>query len=310
MLRTLHFTLRLACALAALPALLALLPRAARAEQPPIIKATKESEASKRAALKLGLSAPFGVEVARREGKALAESLTRALGRPVEPEVLGPAELSAQLAAGKLDFAWLTALEYIEASKGSQGRVQPVVKALHAGLPFYRSVLFTSKKNRGLSNPADLKGKKLAFVSETSAAGYLIPRQLLLSAGLSELDLKEQSSFLGDHASVCRAVLDGKADAGATISNDRAGAAIAGCVETLGKDAEQLKVLATSDPIPNDVFALKPGASPEEFAQLRSALLELDKSADGKKVLADDLHADGFTAADDGDFAPLRAALH
>ena len=63
-----------------------------------------------------------------------------------------------------------------------------------------------------------------------------------------ETDIKANGSFLGDHASVCKAVIEGKDDAGATISNDKAGGAIAGCAETLGKQVSELKVLAISDP--------------------------------------------------------------
>jgi len=285
----------------------ALISFSARADQPQISKS--KTDGKKVAALKLGLSAPFGTDQAQKDGHALAGALTMALGHPVEFEVLPAADLGKALATGKIDIAWLTALEYIEAAKVSNGKLAPVAKTLRAGLPFYRSVLFTTKANKSLSTPADLKGKKLAFVADTSSAGYLLPHQVLLTAGLTEAEIKAHASFYGDHAAVCRAVLEGKADAGATISNDKAGAAIAGCVETLGDKAADLKVLSISDPIPNDVFALKPGASTEQFSLLRNALLDMDKTNAGKQILANDLHADGFAAADDGDFDPLRASI-
>jgi len=272
---------------------------------------TKTNPATAKAAtpLKLVLSGPLGAEQAKKDGRAVANALSAALARPVEFEVVPAADLPGILASGKADIGWLTALEYIAAEKASNGKIQPVAKALHAGLPFYRSVLFTSKKNKQILTPADLKGKKLAFVSETSAAGYVIPHAALLRAGLTEAEIKANGTFLGDHAAVCKAVADGTDAAGATLSNDKAGGQIAGCAETLGKQVSELKVLSISDPIPNDVFALKPDSSSEDFAALRAALIDLDKSADGKKTLAEHLHSEGFIPAEDGDFAPLRESM-
>ena len=279
----------------------------ASADQPQIKEAKPESK--KVLSLRLGLSAPFGAERAQADGAAVAAALSQSLGKPVTFSVLPPSELSAKLAAGELDIGWLTAMEYVAAAKTSNNKVQPVVKALHAGLPFYRSVLFTSKKNKLITTPADLKGKKIALIADSSSAGYVLPRQMLMNAGLTEAQINAQTTFVANHGEVCRAVLEGKADAGATVSNDKAGKLIAGCAETMGKDAVDLKVLSTSDPIPNDVFALRPDSTPEEFAALRAALIDLDKSNAGQKLLNDSLHADGFTAADDGDYAPLRASL-
>ena len=273
---------------------------------PQITKAAPDAKPVQ--AVKLVLSAPLSVEQGKKDGRAVANALSAALARPVEFEVVAAADLPGILASGKADIGWLTALEYIAASKAN-GKLQPVAKALHAGLPFYRSVLFTTKKSKQILTPADLKGKKIAFVSETSAAGYMIPHRELLRAGVSETDIKANGSFLGDHASVCKAVIEGKDDAGATISNDKAGGAIAGCAETLGKQVSELKVLAISDPIPNDVFALKEGSSSADFAALRAALIDLDKTADGKKVLAEHFHSDGFIPAEDGDYSPLRDLL-
>ena len=102
---------------------------------------------------------------------------------------------------------------------------------------------------------------------------------------------------------------DGKVAAGATVSNDRAGLSIAGCKETLGERANELKVISTSDPIPNDVIAVRPGYPAEGYAALRAAFLGLAGTEEGKKVLTDVFHGDGFSPSDDADFALLRETL-
>jgi ABC-type phosphate/phosphonate transport system substrate-binding protein len=95
-------------------------------------------------------------------------------------------------------------------------------------------------------------------------------------------------------------VLEGEADAGATFANDGRGGALAGCEETIGAETRNLRVLATSEPIPNDLVAARPGLPPDVLATVRSALLALR----GPRAAA--FHADGFAPAEDADYAALR----
>jgi phosphonate transport system substrate-binding protein len=251
------------------------------------------------AVLKLAISAPLGSQQAKQDAAQLSALFTEALHQPVEAQVAPHDDLPLMLAQGKVDFAWLSASQYVRAAPSV-----PVAKLLRGGLPFYRSAVFARKG--AVKRLTDLKGKRLAFVSEQSGAGYLLALRVLLGAGFNEADLRYRT-FLGDHAAVCKAVLDGAADAGATFANDGRGGALAGCVETVGSRAKELKVLATSDPIPNDVIAARPGAPTELVATVRSALLSLSQTAPGRDKLGAIFHADGFVPADDADYASLRA---
>ena len=289
-----------AAVLAALPALADTAP--AKEAEKVIVKTAPA------AALKLLVSSPLGHERAKADALKLAALFTEALHRPVHASVVGNDDLAKDLAAGKGDLGWLSAMQYVEAAKQSQLKVAPVAKLIRGGLPFYRSVLFALKSSK-LATPKDLKGKKIAFVREDSAAGYLLPRQVLLGAGLTAAELKQHGEFFGDHAAVCKAVAEGRAAAGATVSNDRAGGAIAGCVETLGAASSGLRVLSISDPIPNDVIAVRPGFSSDDFAALRAVLLGLDKTPEGRAALADVFVSDAFVAGEDSDFALLRDML-
>ena len=287
-----------AIVLVALPALAQIAP--AQEPEKVIVKTA--------APLRLLVSSPLGQERAKADAARLASLFTEALHRPVHAAVVGNDDLAKDLAAGKGDLGWLSAMQYIEAARLSGLKVAPVAKLMRGGLPFYRSVLFALKSSR-LSTPKDLKGKKLAFVREDSAAGYLLPRQVLLAAGLTAAELKQHGEFLGDHAAVCKAVAEGKADGGATFSNDRSGGSIAGCVETLGPKATALKVISTSDPIPNDVIAVRPGFSVDDFAALRVLLLGLARTPEGKAALSEVFVSDAFVASEDADFTMLRETL-
>jgi phosphate/phosphite/phosphonate ABC transporter binding protein len=253
--------------------------------------------------LRLAIPAPLGQEQARKDAAELSALFTELLQRKVVAEVADARALPQLLASGRADLGWLSAAEYVQAS--AKAKVVPVAKLVRAGMPFYRSAIFT----RAASAPrllTALKGKRLAFVSGQSSAGNLLPRQLLQGAGFTEADLKNVK-LLPDHGAVCKAVLDGEADAGATFANDGRGGALAGCEQSLGAEkTHELKVLATSDPIPNDVIALRPQAPAELQAALRKALLGLGGTIDGMHRVNALFHADAFVAAEDGDFLLLR----
>lgn len=255
------------------------------------------------APLRLAIPAPLGHEQAARDAGELSALFSQLLGRKVAAQVADAKALPQLLARGQVDLGWLSAAEYVDAS--AKARVVPVAKLVRAGLPFYRSAIF-ARAASGVRKLGDLKGKRFAFVSEQSSTGNLLPRQLLLGAGFTADDLRN-AKFFGDHAAVCKAVLDGAADAGATFANDGRGGALAGCAQTVGAErALELKVFATSDPIPNDVIALRPQAPPELVAALRKALLGLGATLEGRQRLGALFHADAFVAAEDSDFLLLR----
>ena len=253
------------------------------------------------AALKLALSSPLGAQQAEKDAAELSQLMTQLLHQEVSAQVVKHDELPALLAEGKVDVAWLSAGQYVDAS--ARAKVEPAARLLRGGMPFYRSALFA---RRGTVKRIEaLRGKRLAFVSEQSSAGYLFARQILVASGFKDSDLRG-AKFFGDHAAVCEAVLEGAADAGATFANDGRGGKLAGCAETVGERARELRVLATSDPIPNDLVALRPGAPAGMVASVRSALLALSQSSDGRKKLDQVFHADAFVPAEDADYAPLR----
>ena len=254
--------------------------------------------------LRLGMPSPLGAEQARKDAAELSTLLTSAMKRKVVAEVASPKVLPMLLAQGVVDLGWLSAAQYVEAAAASHGAVVPAAKLMRGGMPFYRSAIFV--KAGGVGKLTDLKGKRLAFVSEQSSAGFVLARHMLLQAGFADADLKGEK-FFGDHAAVCRAVLNGEADAGATFANDGRGGTLAGCDETIGPEkSKSLKVLAKSEPIPNDVVAVRPEAPSEMVAAVRSALLGLANSPEGKKKLETLFHADAFVPASDADYAPLR----
>jgi phosphate/phosphite/phosphonate ABC transporter binding protein len=259
--------------------------------------------------LSFGLTGYAGADEARSDAGALQAYLSQKLGRAVTTRVYPtPSALAAGLASGEIDLAWLQPFTLIEAQ--GKGPITPLVKAVRRGLPFYRGVLFTLA-DKNIDGLKGLKGLSVAWVDRSSAAGYLFPRAAIVQAGLSPADLFKTETFRGDHVAVCRAVLEGSADVGATYADDRPGAKmeVDGCSQSVGPDAaKKLKILDTSAPIPNDAIAARPGLDPAEMERIRKVFLGLRKDARGQPVLLGVFKAEGFDTVGAEDFTPVKFA--
>jgi phosphonate transport system substrate-binding protein len=115
-----------------------------------------------------------------------------------------------------------------------------------------------------------------------------------------------------DHRAVCLAVMEGKADAGATLSDERAAGEplqADGCREALQDINRPLRVLAVSDPIPNDVVAARAELPADVVKDVGAWLDKLPDSKDGQRLLYDAFKAERFTAVKDDEFAAARQLL-
>src|SRR5690348_12887220 len=138
------------------------------------------------AALRIAISTPLGSEQANKDAARISALLTEILHQPVEASVAAHDELPRMLASGQVDLAWLSASQYLRAVPSV-----PVAKLVRGGLTFYRSAIFT--RRNGPKKLSDLKGKRLAFVSEGSGAGHLMALRILMDAGFKLADLRRQA---------------------------------------------------------------------------------------------------------------------
>jgi phosphate/phosphite/phosphonate ABC transporter binding protein len=259
--------------------------------------------------LSLGLVSYSGAATASSDAQSLQTLLSQRLGRDVTTRVFpAEAELSSAVAAGTVDLAWLPPFAFVEAE--SKGKVTPIVKIARHGLPFYRGVLFVKSASK-VSSLKDLQGLKAGWVEKNSAAGYLFPRAIIRQAGLKPAELFKREIFLGDHAAVCKAVLDGQVDVGATYADDRPKGQpveIDGCVQASGAEAAKgLRVIATSAPIPNDVIAARPELPPADISRIREIFQGFKPTGDEQKILSV-FKAESFVEVGAEDFEPVRFA--
>jgi phosphonate transport system substrate-binding protein len=248
-----------------------------------------------------------GSPQAERYLTTICAELARALARPVTPRVLPSYDaLEVEVAAGRAQIAWAPPLVAIQLEDA--GLVSVDVCCARDGQIDYHAAIFTAHASK-IETLADLKGTHVAWVDTHSSAGYLLPRTRLTEEGLDVDTLFGKESFLGTHARVACAVLDGEADVGATyLSLDPATKrpVSAGWLEG-GAGINGAFVVATVGPIPSDTLVFSRKIPADLKAKVVSEVMALPAAV--PEALGGLLRADGFAPLPPEHFTALRALL-
>lgn len=228
----------------------------------------------------------------------LVRYLGQALGQPVDLVVaLDFAEAVDDLVSGRTNAAFMTPSTWVRARLRSPA-VALVAAALRQGKPFHHAVI-VARLAAGIGGLAALRGKTFAFGDRQSTSGHIVPRAMLLDAGVA-LEHFADAAFLGRHDAVAAAVLKGEYDAGALMASVAARYAAAG-----------LAVVAESPPIPEFAVCAGPGLGAETREALRGALLRLSGGgAVAAEVLAAiDRDYTGFAEAEASPYDAILAMM-
>lgn len=238
---------------------------------------------------------------------AMCAELSRALARPVTPRVLPSYDaLELEVEAGRAQIAWAPPLVAITLEDA--GLVSVDLCCARGGEIAYHAALFTRHAST-LEKLADLKGCHAAWVDTHSSAGYLLPRTRLIEEGLDVDTLFGRESFLGTHARVACAVLDGEADVGATyLSLDpTTGRPVsAGWLEG-GAGINGAFIIATVGPIPSDTIVFSSQIPADLKTTVVAEVMALPASV--PDAVGGLLRADGFAPVPASHFVALRKLL-
>lgn len=263
-------------------------------------------------AVLVGVVAALNDEVAKKQADALASFVGSAVKETTLPRVYADQEaLALAVSKGEVDVALMGPLAYLRLDP--RAKTQLLFRTVRQGKSTYRSVLFAPPGSKLTSLELLQKSKtplKVAWVETSSATGYLIPKAVLIQAGINPAQAFVTQDFLGSHDAVCKAVMEGKYDLGATFSDPTPNASkVSGCVGALGKRVDTLKVVAMSSEVPNDVMVSAPKFPQGKVDAIVAAAKAAGTSVEGKKSLQAALLAEGVAEVKDEDFAPIRKAL-
>ncbi len=243
-------------------------------------------------------------------GQPLGDLLGKLTG--LKFEVTVPTSYAAVIEAmgsGKVDVAWLAPFSYVLAKDKFGAEV--IAGSVRAGSKTYVSQIITHVES-GVNNLEDLKGKKFAFVDSASASGYLYPAALLKEKGFDPKTYFSEVVNAGGHDKVVIAVYNKQVAGGATFGrssmdpNAPLTDARGRVTGTLPDVLQKVKIIAETDPIPNDTVSVRKGLDKAVIDKLKTGLLQIGKEPDGKKLLGDLYQIDGLAETTDADYEPIR----
>lgn len=214
----------------------------------------------------------------KASAEKMAEELTKLIGIKVEiyiPQSYGSTVQG--LISNKVHVAYMDSLPFILASNETPLEILAVEK--RKGRLDYDSLLVV-KKDSPIQSLDDLKGKKIAFTSQTSTSGYLFPFYRLLSDKKIETPEKldgffTEKHFAGGYDKALQSVARGQTDVAAfsdyVIEGPKAD--IYGTKET----RDQIRVLARTSGVPTHLVAVNSSLSKELKTKIQDALLKISK---------------------------------
>ncbi|SIS57569.1 phosphate/phosphite/phosphonate ABC transporter substrate-binding protein [Neptunomonas antarctica] len=196
-------------------------------------------------------------------------------------------EFEQEFIEGKFDFAYMNPYHLVIANE-------------HAGyIPLVRDHghklhgVLVVKKDSGITDPSQLKGKTLAFPSPNALGASLQMRQELHD----NFGINFTSNFVKTHDSVYLNVLLNEADAGGGVQ------------KTLNSQKDQykemLRVIYKTTGVEPHPFAALPEVPVEVRNRVRDALLEIGQSKEGRKLLAE-IPINSIGPARMDDYLPLK----
>jgi len=229
-----------------------------------------------------------------------ADYLSKEVGVPVKfTPVVDYAATVEGLAADRLDMVWYGGLTSVQAAKQAKGAHRIIMRKEDAEFKSY----FITRKETGIKNLKDLKGKTFAFGSVSSTSGHLMPRYYLLKAGINPEKDFSKFSFSGAHDATAAWVEAGQVDAGALnfLVWDK-------LVQTKKVDTNKVVIFYTTPPYVDYVWTVRGGLDKAIVDKLSKAFLKLDyKNPEHKKLL--DLHrTKGYIVAKDADWKGIEEA--
>jgi len=227
----------------------------------------------------------------------LTEYLSKKMGEPVILEIAKDYQIHIdKTGKDELDIAFIGPAPYVKMVE-LYGKKPLLARLEINGKPTFQGIIII-KKESSLRNLTDLKGKRFVFGDPESTMGHLVPRFVLLNAGVRVEDLASHM-FLSNHNDIALGVLMGDYDAGA-VKED----------VFFKFEKRGLKELARTPEISEHVFVTRSTLQPQKVRALQEALYHLKDNEEGRKVLSTVRdHLTGMVPAADSDYDNLRIIL-
>ena len=171
--------------------------------------------------------------------------------------------------SGHIEVAYLGPFSYVLGTTVASIEAFATAETSKSGRTFYHSQIIT-RKDSGIKDVKELKGRTFAFVDPSSTSGHLFPKAGLIKLGIDPDNYFGRVLFTGSHDANALAVANKRIDA-ATIADRIFDAAVQkGLVKR-----DDIQVIWTSDPIPESPTVWRKNLSPELKDKIKTAFLNI-----------------------------------
>ena len=231
--------------------------------------------------------------------------LEQVLGLPVELVILrGYRELVDAAVSGTVDVFSLSPLSYVLARERMPD-MRLLATEIGYGASSYSSFVIVRADDRARSL-ADLVGRRIAWVDEHSASGYLFPYAAFLEAGIDPERAFSHARFSGSHSEALLDLVSGEVDAACTGSAPMAGAHL-GTWENGATTPGSVRILHKAGRIPYDAVCARvdmPASGAERIARAFTSLTT--RELRGRAILSNALGINGWIPGDDTRYDDVR----
>lgn len=254
-----------------------------------------ESESTTLSVLRVGVLPDEDFDVMRGKYVPLLETISEDLG--IAYELTIPEDYDSFLKSfnsGQFDLAHFGGYTFALAHEAS-GAVPLVQRDIDSRFTSY----FITKVNK-TSQPAgrrpsirDCQGKVLAFASEMSTSGHLMPRIALEDQGIDPEAFFSEVRYSGSHDATIVWVREGEVDVGAVNSQ-----IFNSLIDAHVIKADEFHILSETPPYANYVWAVQPSLGEADRVRIRDAFLNLSRLDEGHAQILDAHGANMFLPAD------------
>jgi len=259
-------------------------------------------------ALRLGVAPVLGGTMMEAEYRPLTQYVEEILAFPVTLTVASSyGDLIDAIVEGRVDLAILPPASYAMARTREPG-LRLLASQIAGGATSYSSHVVV-RHDDPARTLGDLRGRRIAFVDERSASGFLLPYAAFLSHGLDPSRDFAAVHFAGSHLAAVRDVLEGRADAAGTFSGMLAFSRRE--ASGLALDAGEVRILHKAGRVPYDALAASPALSDAARAKVAAAFIGLSTlSPRGRAVYRDTSNSvSGWSVARDEQYEVLRDVI-
>ncbi|MER2063081.1 MAG: phosphate/phosphite/phosphonate ABC transporter substrate-binding protein [Alkalibacterium sp.] len=252
--------------------------------------------------LVLGFFPSADVENMAETAEPFGTYLTEELGIPVTTEVL--TDYSGLIEAMRnqhIDIAFLPPFAYVQAEERAGAEV--LLNAILNGSDTYAAQynVPADSQIQSIDELVETEGLVWAFTDYSSTSGYLFPAQQMMEMGVENLDEHFMLREVGAHDRAIIALLDGQADFATTFQDARVR-----LEEEFPDINEQVRVIGTTEEIPNATLSVRSELPEEVKADIESAFLSINDNEEMLDVLLEVYNWEGFSPAESEDYDIVR----